>query len=90
MAGFAMLHVVLNWGRLTGYARFRINSLLHPRPATERRTAIPRRAPSPAPASASVSIGIGRGAGVRVGVGEIERSARPPPWPERLSHGASL
>ncbi|HET9347344.1 MAG TPA: SagB family peptide dehydrogenase [Candidatus Limnocylindrales bacterium] len=49
MAGFAILHVVLNWSRLTGYARFRVNSLLHPRPPAERRTPVPRRAPAPAP-----------------------------------------
>jgi SagB-type dehydrogenase family enzyme len=27
MAGFAILHVVLNWGRLVGYARFRLRAL---------------------------------------------------------------
>jgi SagB-type dehydrogenase family enzyme len=48
MAGFAILHVVLNWGRLAGYARFRINSILHRRPAAERRTPVPRRTPAPA------------------------------------------
>jgi SagB-type dehydrogenase family enzyme len=48
MAGFAILHVVLNWGRLSGYARFRVNSLIHRRPAPERRMPVPRRAPSPA------------------------------------------
>jgi SagB-type dehydrogenase family enzyme len=50
MAGFAILHVVLNWGRLTGYARFRINSLIHRRPAAERRAPIPRRASTLGPA----------------------------------------
>ena len=38
MAAFAILHVVLNWGRLTGYARFRVNSLIHPRPTASPRT----------------------------------------------------
>ena len=28
MASFAVLHVVLNWGRLVGYAKFRVKSLV--------------------------------------------------------------
>ncbi|HSL34672.1 MAG TPA: SagB family peptide dehydrogenase [Candidatus Limnocylindrales bacterium] len=42
MGGFAILHVILNWSRLVGYARFRIKSLVHRAPA-ERRSPIPRR-----------------------------------------------
>jgi SagB-type dehydrogenase family enzyme len=98
MAGFAILHVVLNWGRLTGYARFRINSLIHRRPAAERRTPVPRRAPAPADAEpispgaliarATVSrrgllgLSVGGVAGVLLG-----RGLRPTP---PISHGSDV
>lgn len=56
MAGFAIFHVVLNWGRLVGYARFRVRSLTSPPPTAERRGPVPRRtgsglSPSPEPAA---------------------------------------
>jgi SagB-type dehydrogenase family enzyme len=43
MGGFAILHVILNWGRLVGYAKFRVKSLISPPPAAERRGPVPRR-----------------------------------------------
>ena len=52
MAGFAIFHVALNWGRLVGYARFRMKSLTTPPPTAERRGPVPRRtAPGPEPAA---------------------------------------
>ena len=48
MAGFAVLHVVLNWERLVGYAKFRLRGLTA-RPAAN---TPPRPAAAPATAAA--------------------------------------
>jgi SagB-type dehydrogenase family enzyme len=48
MGGFAIAHVVLNWGRLVSYAGFRWRSLRTPRPSptpSVAATTAPRRAP---------------------------------------------
>lgn len=50
MAGFAIAHVVLNWGRLVSYARFRWTSLVEPKPrppTPQRRRAAPAVAAAP-------------------------------------------
>ena len=59
MAGFAILHVVLNWGRLVGYAKFRVKGFIErPRAAAgERRSPVPRRAP-PATAGPDPQVGL--------------------------------
>jgi len=46
MAGFAILHVVLNWGRLVSYAKFRVRG-------TSARTAAGAPRPAPVPARAT-------------------------------------
>jgi SagB-type dehydrogenase family enzyme len=46
MAGFAVLHVVLNWGRLVNYAKFRLRG-------TSVRTAAAAPRPAPVPANAT-------------------------------------
>jgi SagB-type dehydrogenase family enzyme len=56
MGGFALLHVVLNWGRLVGYAKFRLRSLgarITSGPASSARSAKPVPAAVSRPAAVS-------------------------------------
>jgi SagB-type dehydrogenase family enzyme len=83
-AGFAIAHVTLNWRRLTGYARFRLRSIVGASPPRE---PTPRPRPDAEPAEPAMRLhrllltrrglfGLGFGAVVGLVLG---RGLRPPP-----------
>lgn len=55
MGGFAIAHVVLNWGRLVSYARFRVTPRPASRPASGASAPMSRRVERPAVAEGSVA-----------------------------------
>ncbi|MGH2401675.1 MAG: DUF4405 domain-containing protein, partial [Candidatus Limnocylindria bacterium] len=100
MGGFAIAHVLFNWERLVGYARFRLRSVVAPSvdPRTHRPAARPVRAgaagvePAPAPGSLLRKIAISRRgllgfAAGGLGGWAIGRGLRPPP---QISAGSDV
>jgi SagB-type dehydrogenase family enzyme len=100
MGGFAIAHVLLNWERLVGYARFRLRSVLAPAadPGTRRPATRPVRTggegveAAPAPGSLLRKVAISRRgllgfAAGGLGGWAIGRGLRPPP---QISAGSDV